>query len=41
LKVIIDIHKPHTTGTPINETALKCADNSLVNNNLINNHEKP
>ena len=35
LKIIIDIHKPHTTGSPINQTALKSAFNSLKNNNLI------
>jgi len=35
LKVIIDIHKPHTSGSPINETALKSIYNSLTNNNLI------
>ena len=35
LKVIIDIHKPHTSGIPINETALKNIYNSLINNDLI------
>jgi len=35
LKVIIDIHKPHTSGAPINETALKSIYNSLKNNNII------
>ena len=35
LKIIIDIHKPHTQGTPIKETALKEIYNSLLNNNLI------
>ena len=35
LKIIIDIHKPHTSGAPINETALKSIHNSLLNNNLI------
>jgi len=35
LKVIIDIHKPHTSGSPVNETALKSIFNSLTNNNLI------
>ena len=35
LKVIIDIHKPHTSGSPVNETALKSVYNSLTNNNLI------
>jgi len=36
LKTIVDIHKPHTSGAPINETALKNIYNSLINNNLIN-----
>jgi len=35
LKIIIDIHKPHTSGSPIKETALKEIYNSLLNNNLI------
>ncbi|MCL2312309.1 MAG: type II toxin-antitoxin system HicA family toxin [Firmicutes bacterium] len=35
LKVIIDIHKPHTSGEPINETALKSIYNSLKNNDII------
>ena len=35
LKIIIDIHKPHTSGSPINETALKSVYNSLLFNNLI------
>ena len=35
LKIIIDIHKPHTSGVPINETALKSIFNSLINSNLI------
>jgi len=35
LKIIIDIHKPHTSGSPIKETALKDIYNSLLNNNLI------
>jgi len=35
LQVIIDIHKPHTSGAPINETALKNIYNSLSNSNLI------
>ena len=35
LKIIIDIHKPHTSGSPINETALKSIYNSLMNNNLL------
>ena len=35
LKIVIDVHKPHTSGSPINETALKNIHNSLLNNNLI------
>ncbi|MDR3261553.1 MAG: type II toxin-antitoxin system HicA family toxin [Tannerella sp.] len=35
LKLIIDIHKPHTSGAPIKETALREIYNSLINNNLI------
>ena len=35
LKIIIDIHKPHSSGAPINEIALKSIFNSLINNNLI------
>ena len=35
LKIIIDIHKPHTSGSPIKETALKNIYNCLLNNNLI------
>ena len=35
LKIIIDIHKPHKSGSPINETALKSIYSSLINNNLI------
>jgi len=35
LKIIIDIHKPHASGAPVNETALKSIYNSLLNNNLI------
>ena len=35
LKLIIDIHKPHTTGMPIREATLKEIYNSLLNNNLI------
>jgi len=35
LKVIIDIHKLHTSGSPIKEMALKDIYNSLLNNNLI------
>lgn len=35
LKIIIDIHKPHTSGSPINESALKNIYNNLTNNNLI------
>ena len=35
LKIIIDIHKPHTQGAPIKENALKEIYNSLLNSNLI------
>jgi len=35
LKIIIDIHKPHTSGDPIKQTRLKEIYNSLWNNNLI------
>ena len=35
LKIIIDIHKPHTSGSPIKETSLKEIYNCLLNNNLI------
>ena len=35
LKIIIDIHKPHTSGSPIKETTLKDIFNTLLNNNLI------
>jgi hypothetical protein len=35
LRIIIDIHKPHTSGSPINQTALKSTYISLTNNNLI------
>jgi hypothetical protein len=35
IKVIIDIHKPHTSGSPINQIALKDTYNNLINNNLI------
>ena len=35
LKIIIDIHKPHTSGSPVKETALKEIYNNLLNNNLI------
>ncbi|MCL2327415.1 MAG: type II toxin-antitoxin system HicA family toxin [Bacteroidetes bacterium] len=34
-KMIIDLHKPHTQGAPIKETALKDLHNTLKNNNLI------
>ena len=34
-QVIIDIHKPHTSGAPINETALRSIYNSLKNSSLI------
>jgi hypothetical protein len=35
LKIIVDIHKPHTSGASIGETALKDIFNKLMNNNLI------
>ena len=35
LKIIIDIHKPHTSGASIGETVLKVIFNSLSDNNLI------
>ena len=35
LKIIIDVHKPHTSGSPVKEKALKEIFNSLLNNNLI------
>ncbi|MDR2232443.1 MAG: type II toxin-antitoxin system HicA family toxin [Tannerella sp.] len=34
-RIIIDIHKPHKTGNPIKETALKDIYNKLINSNLI------
>ncbi|MDR0681557.1 MAG: type II toxin-antitoxin system HicA family toxin [Dysgonamonadaceae bacterium] len=34
-KLIIDMHKPHTSGGPIKETVLKDLYNNLINNNLI------
>ena len=35
LKIIIDIHKPHSQGAPIKETALREIYNNLLYNNLI------
>jgi len=35
LKIIIDLHKPHTQGDPIKELALKEIYNNLFSNNLI------
>ena len=35
LKIIIDIHKPHTSGSPVKTTTLKEIYNSLLNNNLM------
>jgi hypothetical protein len=35
LKLIIDMHKPHTSGTPMKETSLKNLYNNLINNNII------
>ena len=34
-KLIIDLHKPHTQGAPIKETALKDLFDNLMSNNLI------
>jgi len=34
-KIVIDIHKPHTSGAPIKETAMKDIYNTLSNSNLI------
>ena len=35
LKIIIDIHKPHTSGSPIREATLKDIFNTLLSSNLI------
>jgi hypothetical protein len=35
LRVIIDIHKPHTSDSSINKTVLKSLYNSLMYNDLI------
>jgi len=35
LKIIIDLHKPHTQGAPIKESTMKEIYNNLLNNNLI------
>ena len=35
LKIIIVIHKPHTSGSPVSEAALKEIFNTLSNNNLL------
>jgi len=35
LKIIIDIHRPHTSGASINMTTMKNIYNCLLNNNLI------
>jgi hypothetical protein len=35
IKVIIDVHKPHTKSAPIKETALRDIYNKLIDNNLI------
>jgi hypothetical protein len=40
LQLIIDLHKPHTSGSPIKETALKEIYNNLVLNGLIKEEEK-
>ncbi|MDR3287436.1 MAG: type II toxin-antitoxin system HicA family toxin [Prevotellaceae bacterium] len=34
-KVIIDIHRPHTSGAAIKETTLKEINDNLITNNLI------
>jgi hypothetical protein len=38
LKVIIDVHKPHVSGTPVSETALREIYISLLTNHLIKNN---
>jgi len=38
-RLIIDIHKPHTSGTPIKETTLKDIYNKLISNGLIKEKE--
>jgi len=35
LKIIIDIHKPHTSGAPIREAVLNDIYKKLINNKLI------
>ena len=35
LKIIIDIHKPHTSGSPVREATLKDIFNTLSNSHLI------
>jgi hypothetical protein len=35
INVIIDVHKPHTKGAPIKETALRNICIKLIDNNLI------
>jgi len=34
-QLFIDIHKPHSTGAPIKEIAIKDIYNKLISNNLI------
>jgi len=38
-KLIIDIHKPHTSGAPIKEVALKDIYNKLISNDLMKEKE--
>jgi hypothetical protein len=40
LKSIIDLHKPHASGSPVKETALKEIYNNLVSIDLIKNEKK-
>ncbi|MDR0681971.1 MAG: type II toxin-antitoxin system HicA family toxin [Dysgonamonadaceae bacterium] len=35
LKLVIDMHKPHRSGGPLKERALKDLYNNLIKNNLI------
>jgi hypothetical protein len=35
LKLVVDLHKPHTSGSPIKEMALKDIYNNLLTNGLI------
>ena len=38
-KLVIDIHKPHTSGAPIKEVALKDIYNKLISNDLMKEKE--